>query len=314
MRGKMNPTVSVIIPAYNAGRWISETLESVLAQTYRELDVVVVDDGSTDDTRARVAAFGSCVRCIAQKRQGVYAARNRGLRETCGPLVAFLDADDVWEAEKIAEQVTFLQRHPDYAAVHTDASLLDVGGRILKTAVNPRRQSGDGWVFEEFFAQNMAVVLMSTVMIRRVCFDVVGLFDEQYPSVADQFFFLRLALRYPIGFIPRPLVRYRLTPKSLSRKDVAENLRIRERLLHEFLDQHAAVFVGREALVRQRWRSFYRHAGWTLWHAGHFRTAHGYFRQALGSGEGSVWAAWLITFLPERWLRSLFPRRNRGEG
>src|SRR5437868_1326235 len=104
--------VSVVIPAYNAAQWIEETIATVLAQTYRPLDVIVVDDGSMDETRSAVKKFDDQIRYIHQPNSGVGAARNTGIRSARGEYVAFLDADDLWDAHKVEEQIALLHRCP----------------------------------------------------------------------------------------------------------------------------------------------------------------------------------------------------------
>jgi glycosyltransferase involved in cell wall biosynthesis len=106
-----NPLISVIVPVYNGRRFLAETIQSVLAQTYRPVEVVAVDDGSTDGSAAIVESFSSVI-CIQQSNQGVAAARNRGVEASQGELLAFLDQDDLWVEEKLEKQVAYLQQHP----------------------------------------------------------------------------------------------------------------------------------------------------------------------------------------------------------
>jgi glycosyltransferase involved in cell wall biosynthesis len=107
------PTVSALIPTYNAGHLVVRAIESVLAQSSPASEIVVVDDGSTDDTAERVAAFGESVRYVAQPNAGASAARNLGIASSRGEFVAFLDADDVWHPRKLEAQLEALARHPD---------------------------------------------------------------------------------------------------------------------------------------------------------------------------------------------------------
>ena len=291
-----SPLVSVVIPACNAHRTIREAVDSVLAQSFRSFEVIVVDDGSTDDTRETLAPLLDRIRYVRQENRGVYAARNAGTRLAQGCYLAFLDADDAWLPEKLALQTAFLEAHPDFGAVHTDTALMDADGRVTKPAVNPRRQGRDGMVFDEFFASNMAVILLSTVLIRRTCFDELGPFDERYPAVQDYIFFLRLAWRFPIGFLPLPLVRYRVTPGSLSRKNPLENIVIRERLLREFIAQHQDYFGSRAGLLRRKWRGFNLDAGLRLFHHGDYAASRRYLAKARATGP-RAWLYWLAAWL-----------------
>ena len=116
------PRVSVIIPAYNAGRTIDAALQSVFAQTFRSFEIIVVDDGSTDDTADRVEAWGSRVMLHRQKNAGPAAARNRAIASARGEFLAFLDADDVWLPTKLARQVSYFERYPETGLLHGDAA------------------------------------------------------------------------------------------------------------------------------------------------------------------------------------------------
>ena len=304
----MNPLVSVVIPAYNAARYLAEAIDSALGQTFADTEILVIDDGSTDSTPELLHAYARRVRCFRQENRGVYAARNRGVELARGKYVAFLDADDQWLPDKLAKQVEVLDTQPEFRVVHSDASLVDADGRLLKPAVNPRRQSRNGRVFDEFFQSNMAVILLSTVIMDRECFARTGPFDERHRSVQDQVFFLRLAWHYPIWFIPQPLVKYRLTPQSLSRKDTVENVVLREKLLAEFISEHEDYFRSQPAFLSRRWLDFNQDAAKRLLHAGQYNSAHEYFRRcALRSGPGLF--GWAITLLPPPMLDRL--RRTR---
>ena len=302
----MGTSFSVFIPTFNAAGLVAQAVDSVLAQTARPLEILVIDDGSTDSTGEALKRYGGRIRCLRQENRGVYAARNRGIRESRGQYVAFLDADDLWEPQKLARQLEILDAQPRFPVVHTDAALIDAGGRLLKAAANPCRQSVNGLVFEEFFRSDMAVVLLSTVVIRRDCFDKTGLFDERHRSVVDHVFFLRLAWHFPIYFIPEPLVRYRVTPGSLSRKNVGRNLMIREELLREFIAEHAEYFGARLDLVRGKWRSFHLDAARQLWNAGQYAAAHRHFG-LVRSVSPKAFACWCLTLLPEPLLRRRKP-------
>jgi glycosyltransferase involved in cell wall biosynthesis len=307
----VKPLVSVVIPTFNCVRYVTQAVDSVLAQSLPPAEVIVVDDGSTDPTARALQPYLGRIRYVFQKNRGVYAARNRGISMAGGDCVAFLDADDLWHPDKLEAQVRMLEEHPEFGAVHTDASVIDAEGRLLRPAANPRRQSRDGFVFEEFFHSNMAVVLLSTAMIRKACFEKAGLFREAYRMAEDQFFFLRLAFHYPIGFIPRPLAKYRLTPGSLSRGDPERNILCREAALRDFLENHREYFDRRPGLARRKWKSFHQDAALLLFAHGKYALSHQRFRKALGP-RARAWAGYLITAPPERFLLALRPRPRPG--
>jgi len=213
------PEVSVIIPAYNAERYLRETLESVLAQTYRDFEVIVVDDGSTDRTGAIAAGFGPPVRCIRQANAGPSPARNRGIREARGALIAFLDADDLWLPEKLAEQVPLFDPSASLGAgpqgsvglVYCHAERMDAEGRPLPT---PEARKPTGRVLEDFLFRNHCPT--SAAVVRRECLERVGGFAEDYIWAEDWHLWLRLARHYAFAAVPRVLVRHRVHPSALT--------------------------------------------------------------------------------------------------
>ncbi len=206
------PTVSVIIPTHNYGRFIEEALESVLAQTYRDLEVVVVDDGSTDDTRERVRALGPRVTYLYQPGAGAAAARNRGIQHSRGAYVAFLDEDDVWLPRRVERTVAALEGDPEAGVAYTWQALTDEAGRPLPQAWMPAHE---GEVLDVLLLG--CFLLPSMVTVRRACLDRVGRFDAGLRLVEDWDLFLRLALAgYRFRCVPEILVRYRLHAAAVS--------------------------------------------------------------------------------------------------
>lgn len=207
-------TVSVIIPAHNAGGYLSQAIESVLAQTYRNLEIVVVDDGSTDDTPHVAEAYGSSVLCLSQQRGGVASARNRGIRASSGQYVAFLDADDLWRPEKLEIELLFLDREPSAGLVCSDWALERGGARVTSSVFSTRRPVTSGYLFRRIVRDSF--LLTSTVMVRRPYLDEVGYFDESFPTSEDLDLWLRLSYRHPIAVVPIPLTIKRERSDGLS--------------------------------------------------------------------------------------------------
>ncbi|MEE4113452.1 MAG: glycosyltransferase, partial [Desulfobacteraceae bacterium] len=195
------PRVSVIIPTHNRSWCLPEAIDSVLSQTYENLELIVVDDGSTDDTPALLARYGSRLRCLRQTNQGVSAARNRGLQAAKGTLIAFLDSDDIWQPEKLTRQVEFFNRQPAAKICQTEETWIRRGVRV-----NPKRRhrKPSGWIFEASLA--LCLVSPSAVMMRRELLEEMGGFDESLPACEDYDLWLRVSLRYPIHLIDEPLV------------------------------------------------------------------------------------------------------------
>lgn len=216
------PRVSVVIPAYNSARFIGHALRSVRTQTYQPHEVIVVDDGSTDDTRAVVAAAGADIRYIRQPNQGVSAARNAGLAAATGELICFLDADDLWEADKLRAQVDFMRDHPDVGLVFSDESEFDEHGvqcaSLLSTSRFASEISAGGPIadaYRKLLTDNF--IPTSTVMAKRDCFAVAGGFDVRLKAAEDRDMWCRIAAHFPVACAPAQLGRKRVVPSSLSR-------------------------------------------------------------------------------------------------
>lgn len=220
------PKVSVVIPSYNCAPYLPETVESVLAQTYTDFELIVVDDGSTDETLEVLKPYENRIRLHSQANRGASAARNSGVKIATGELVAFLDADDVWLPEKLAMQVKVFEREPDIGVCFTnylefgdadeEHGFDEGGGKLYRI---PRRAIGDDAyvitspsLFEEFLLYGANPCWTSTVVVRRKCLDLVGLFDERYvkPSVEDTQLWLRLAKYFPFGYVDRILAKRRV--------------------------------------------------------------------------------------------------------
>lgn len=204
------PLVSVIIPTYNRAVLVQQTIDSVLAQTYPAIEIIVVDDGSTDETMARLAEYAGRVTVIQQNNQGVAAARNQGIRRAQGIYLTFLDDDDLIEPAKIARQTELLQSQPAVGLVHCGYYLSDKDGRLRdKVWLWPQAD-----LLRELACHNF--IWSGAPLIRRECLTTVGLFDEQLTNGQDWDLWLRLALAgYGFAVLPEPLGTYRLQPDSM---------------------------------------------------------------------------------------------------
>jgi glycosyltransferase involved in cell wall biosynthesis len=208
-----SPLVSVVIPAYNASKWIAETLESVLRQDFRDFEVIVVDDGSTDDTARVVTGFGERVCFIRKNNGGTGSARNVGIRAARGEYIAFVDADDLWTKEKLRLQVDLLKRM-GLAWVYCDAFVFDdASGERMYRFRNLARQY-DGDILERLFLGNF--IPSPTVVIRKSVFENVGFFSQIHisPTAEDWSMWLHIAAHYPVGLVSVPLADYRVHPAS----------------------------------------------------------------------------------------------------
>lgn len=207
------PKVSVIVSTYNRGRFVCEAVESVLNQTFRDFEVIVVDDGSTDNTHDLLKKYASSIHYIYQRNKGRSAARNSGIRLCRGGYVAFLDDDDIWLPGKLERQAAFLDLHPEAALAHTFTELMDESGRRLEKETKKHLRSYHkamriGYTYEGM--SRLCVMYTSSVMLRKSCLGSVGLFDPGIEAFEDWDIYLRLALKYEIGSIPESLVRIRI--------------------------------------------------------------------------------------------------------
>jgi glycosyltransferase involved in cell wall biosynthesis len=196
------PKVSVIIPTYNRLPMLKEAVESVLTQGFEDMELIVVDDGSTDGTAEEMKQYGGRVKLFQHSvNRGVSAARNRGILDGRGKYVAFLDSDDLWVKGKLKIQVAFLDDNPHYPLCYTDEIWIRKGKRV-----NPmlKHAKYSGWIFEKCLP--LCIISPSSVMMRRTLFSKVGLFDEALPVCEDYDLWLRVSVRFPIFFINRKLM------------------------------------------------------------------------------------------------------------
>jgi glycosyltransferase involved in cell wall biosynthesis len=197
----IKPQVSIIIPTYNRAWIIEEAIDSVLAQDYTEFELIVVDDGSTDQTSDVLNAYGNDIKVLCQKNKGVSAARNRGIAEASGKFIAFLDSDDLWHPQKLSAQIDFFNQTPDALICQTEEIWVRNGLRV-----NPkkRHKKPSGMIFKP--SLKLCLVSPSAVMIHRGLFDRVGGFDETLAACEDYDLWLRISCRFPIHLIDTPLI------------------------------------------------------------------------------------------------------------
>jgi len=237
------PLVSVIIPTYNRGWIVRDAIDSVLGQTYADFELIVVDDGSTDRTPPILDAYGDRLRVIRQANQGVSAARNRGIGESSGPLIALLDSDDIWLPKKLAVQVDFFKRNPAALICQTEEIWIRNGLRV-----NPgkRHRKPSGMIFEP--SLELCLVSPSAVMVRRKLFEKVGLFDESLPACEDYDLWLRVGCRFPVHLIDEPLTIKRGGHEDqLSRQSSLDRHRIRS--LVKLIEAGGLTLTQRNAAV-----------------------------------------------------------------
>ncbi|MGF1539028.1 MAG: glycosyltransferase family 2 protein [Pleurocapsa sp.] len=206
--------VSALVPAYNTMKYLPETLASILAQTYSNFEVIIVNDGSTDNILEWAEQItDSRVRVISQVNQGLAAARNSGLREAKGEYIAYLDGDDLWHPTKLAKQVEMFEKNPEIGLVYTWVERIDASGKSLG---KPFKIDLEGNIWEKLTEKN--VIAPSSAMIRRSCFELVGKFDPSLQAFGEDWdMWLRIAAAYRVRVIPETLCSYRECPSSASK-------------------------------------------------------------------------------------------------
>jgi glycosyltransferase involved in cell wall biosynthesis len=246
--------VSVIVPAHNAAAFLGEALESVVGQGLPDLEVVVVDDGSTDGTAEVARRFGHGVQVRTQPRSGSGHARNVGLAESRGEIVAFLDADDVWVPDKMARQLPVLEKEPALALVFSD--MVSFGGTAGEGRSYFRERGFAGRCTpSSIYLHDM--ISTPTVVLRRACLAGTGVFDPSLPIGQDTDLWLRIALAHPFAAVDLPLVRRRFHAGNTTR-DQRLLARCVVEIGERYLDRCIAAEPGmeralREDLARKRW-------------------------------------------------------------
>lgn len=204
--------VSVIIPVFNGEKYIAHALESVYSQTYRNFEVICIDDGSTDNSAGIIRNFESVIYHY-QENRGIPAARNTGIKLSQGELIAFLNQDDIWFPDKLRFQVNYLLEHPEVAMVHTNISISKNGTTIAsELPINNRHKCFS--IFDELYLGNF--INSFTVIVRRECLGVSGLFDEEIRITSDYDLWLRIAANFGIGYQDVVTGTYRLHSNNLS--------------------------------------------------------------------------------------------------
>ena len=296
------PRVSVIVPAYNTAAYLAETLNSALAQSYRDFEIIVVDDGSTDDTLAVARSFEPQVTVKTQPNQGPAAARNRAISYASGEYLALLDSDDLWVKDKLAEQVAWLDARPELGWIFGEAQMFVAEGseqRVLRKIGYTADPSFKQLLFGDFIPN-------STVVIRRRCVEQVGLLNTARAliGVEDYEYWLRLARQFAFAGMPRPLAFYRVRPGNLmgDGRDIEKGLRlpllVLEQHEREFPEVWRAYGVERDLLFAR----LHIRAGHAWKQRGEWLNCVRAYRRALSySKQLRVWRWLAAATLLNRW-------------
>jgi glycosyltransferase involved in cell wall biosynthesis len=210
------PQVSVIIPTYQSVKYVRSAIESVLSQTFKDFEIIIVDGGSTDGTKEILKSFGTKISILSQKGKGISNARNAGVVAAKGEYIAFLDSDDLWTPLKLEKQLEFIKNNLNTGLVYSDATVFfeeNNSSHFIGTLFSGRRPHR-GKVAKALIVENF--IPCSTVLIRKACFEKIGFFDESLPLCEDHDLWLRVANDFFIDYQSDVLVNFRSRPNSLS--------------------------------------------------------------------------------------------------
>ena len=200
--------VSVITPVYNAEKYISEAIESVLNQSYEDFEVIVIDDGSKDNTLSIIKKYNRKIRWKSQENKGQASAINEGIKMAKGEYVAYLDADDVCMPDRLEIQVKYLDERRNVGLVYSSFYQINSSGEIQRfIRAHP---------YDDFVLLQEDYIARSTVMHRKKCLDEVGLFDESITGDDDWDMWIRVSEKFGIGYVEKPLVKYRVHGENIS--------------------------------------------------------------------------------------------------
>lgn len=291
--------VSVVIPLYNARDVIAETIKSVLAQTWTDYEILVVDDGSQDGSGEVVQTFGDRIRYIRQENTGVAGARNRGIEESHGEYIALLDHDDLWHPTKLEKQVACLEKQKHVGMVVTDVMHIDQPGNEVGeggSAYNPRER------FYKLFVQGY-VPTPSSTMIRRSILDAVGRFDEAFRSAGldDHELWPRIAAACDIAHVPEPLTYHRR--RTIKPPEIA--LEHRRLLVSKLLDRFGNEPAKRRYAIQEQAR-YCCDLGKHFMKMGRHREARSQLFQSLRLSLGEGWNLKTASRCLSRLARSYF--------
>jgi glycosyltransferase involved in cell wall biosynthesis len=213
------PHVSVLIPAYNAASYLPHSLQSVLRQRYEDWEAVVIDDGSTDETRTVIEAYAPLfkgrLRYVYQSNLGLPAARNAAMRIARGAIFALLDADDVWLENRLEETAAALDGDKSISLVHARIARINITGEVIDYPPGPAGPSLSGHTARDIYTHRLNI-LCPTATFRRVCIERVGGFDERMRATEDRDMWFRIAERFAVRYVDAVVAHYRISPKSMS--------------------------------------------------------------------------------------------------
>jgi glycosyltransferase involved in cell wall biosynthesis len=267
------PKVSVIVPAYNAMVYLPQTIDSVLSQTFTDFELLVINDGSSDQIIEWFSQVrDSRIKLISQENQGVANARNTGILSAKGEYIAFLDADDIWGKTKLEKQVSCLDKNPSAGLVYTWTQLIDATGNLLKFSVMHQEE---GYIWKKIVIQDV-VGSGSCAMVRATCFQQMGLFDQNVAIAADFDMWIRIAAVYKFAVVKEYLVFYRQHLTNAS-KDRQQMIKIHAQVIEKNFKNIPMELLY---LRKRAYANLYRYQSWIALENGDYQGAKLLFRHA----------------------------------
>jgi len=276
------PAVSVIIATYNRARLIAETLDSVLGQSFRDFEVILVDDGSTDNTREVVERYGTRVQYIYQSNRGPSAARNRGVRQATGAWISIQDSDDLSAPNHLSALHGYAGAHPNVGMIFANGAYLG-GPEHKRNTIIPgsksRSLANRGVQLEDIF--DKSIVRLQAALISKTAYEAVGGHDESLRICMDLDLSFRLLTNFPMAYIDEVVFSYRKHEGNIGRDEelrLTENIRVIEKLLRDY--PHARTIIGERKIARRLAYRYYRLAK-GRWKRRQHSDAHRALRQAV---------------------------------
>lgn len=294
------PIVSVIVPCYNQGHFLRAAIESAIAQSIKEWELIVIDDGSTDDTHRIAREFQDPrIRYFCQENRGLAAARNAGIRASRTPLIALLDSDDLWEPQFLEKMVACLNQNPDAAAAYCGYSFLDSDGNKIGVPCTKTAHPGE---FRRILLGEGNWLVPSTVVFRKLWAEQVGLFDESLRAVEDSDLWIRLSKHHDFVGIKDVLAGYRLHEANMS-KDPEGMVNAYKRTLAKRCDPSQGMLLNNEKSGRDLHVGFCRYAAWKYGTAGNFKMMAYYYAKLFAIADEvalgmKVWRSYARLQLP----------------
>ena len=293
--------ISVLIPSYNCVKFLPEAIKSVLNQTYQDFEIIIIDDGSTDNTKDIVDSFKkqylNQIQYIYQENKGLAIARNTGLEHAQGQYIALLDADDVWLPERLEAEIHVIESDPSIGLVHANITKISPTGEFLDTPIR-QKQFLSGNIYEYIFLRK-ADIACPTVLFRKECCKQAGMFDPNLTRLGceDRDLWLRISKDYKITYVDKVLANYRVSPESMSR-NLKKMLEARLYVIDKYCPKNDQ---SKRGLRNKALSKIFRDRGDELLLQKSFNNAHQEYQKAIEYDPFSFWTLvnWLKTILKQ---------------